>query len=121
MRLSVTFRAFSLNQVSSSSDNAVVVIKLQNNDNKLNTYVSKAIPKNKKRITQVHKIDFQLEEPKKTVPIKFTNAPLNMTLIPNKQVGASILAQYNENSNSLEQYADSGVTQGGYYVLLGNK
>lgn len=121
MRLSLPFRAFSLNQVSSSSDNAVVVIKLQNNDNKLNTYVSKAIPKNKKRITQVHKIDFQLEEPKKTVPIKFTNAPLNMTLIPNKQVGASILAKYNEKSNSLEQYADSGVTQGGYYVLLGNK
>lgn len=121
MNLTVPFNAFRLNQVNNASDNAVVVLNIQNNDNKINTKVSKLIPKNKTRATQVHKIEFALEEPKKKLPIKFTNSPLNLSLIPNDRVSDVVLAKYDQKTNKLFQNANPNLSDGGYYVLLKNK
>lgn len=121
MALKVPFSAFNLNQVNSSSDDAVVVLRLQNADNKMNTKISKIVPKNKKRVSDVYKIDMYVAEPRKKLDVKFTSAPMNLSITPNKENNARVLSKYDEKTNKLQQNISPAISDGGYYVLLSNK
>lgn len=120
MSMSVPFNAFTLNQVNSATDHAVVAIDFVTGDNKQNTTVTRAIPKNKQRASEVYKINFAVVEPKKKYPISFTNAPLALALTAN-QSGYTVFAQYDEKTGKIVQNANKNIKNGGYYVLLKNK
>lgn len=119
MSMNVPLSAFTLNQVAESSDHAVVAIDIVTGDNKQNTLVTRAVPNNKLRAGEVYNIGFKLIEPKKTLPINFTNSPINLTLGSNS--GNAALAKYNTKTGKIEQNINSNIKDGGYYVLLKNK
>lgn len=120
MRLSVPLGGF-LGSIDTNENNDAVVIKIQNKDNKINTMVTRALPKNRKRISDVYKIDMYLAKPKKNIPINTLSSAMNINLLPNNATKTKILSRFNENTKTIQQNINPNITNGGYYVLLGNK
>jgi len=120
MRLSVPLGGF-LGSIDTNENNDAVVIKIQNKDNKINTMVTKALPKNRKRISDVYKIDMYLAKPKKNIPINTLSSAMNINLLPNNATKTKILSRFNEKTKTVQQNINPNITNGGYYVLLGNK
>ena len=120
MRLSVPLGGF-LGSIDTNENNDAVVIKIQNKDNKINTMVTKALPKNRKRISDVYKIDMYLAKPKKNIPINTLSSAMKINLLPNNTTKTKILSRFNEKTKTVQQNINPNITNGGYYVLLGNK
>ena len=97
MKLSVPLGGF-LGSIDTNENNDAVVIKIQNKDNKINTIVTKALPKNRKRISDVYKIDMYLAKPKKNIPINTLSSAMNINLLPNNATKTKILSRFNENT-----------------------
>ena len=110
-----------MGSIDTNENNDAVVIKIQNKDNKINTMVTKALPKNRKRISDVYKIDMYLAKPKKNIPINTLSSAMNINLLPNNSTKTKILSRFNEKTKTVQQNINPNITNGGYYVLLGNK
>ena len=120
MKLNVPIGGF-LGSIEPDQNNDAVVIKIQNKDNKINTAVTKALPKKTKRLSDVYKIDMYLAKPKKNIPITSLSTPMNINLLPNNASKSKILSRYNDKTKKVQQNINPNITNGGYYVLLGNK
>ena len=120
MKLNVPIGGF-LGSIDPNQNNDAVVIKIQNKDNKINTAVTKALPKKTKRLSDVYKIDMYLAKPKKNIPITSLSTPMNINLLPNNASKSKILSRYNDKTKKVQQNINPNITNGGYYVLLGNK
>ena len=46
---------------------------------------------------------------------------MNINLLPNNATKTKILSRFNENTKTVQQNINPNITNGGYYVLLGNK
>ena len=69
----------------------------------------------------MYKIDMYVAEPRKKLDVKFTSAPMHLSITSNKENNARVLSKYDEKTNKLQQNISPAISDGGYYVLLSNK
>lgn len=122
MNLTVPFKAFNIPQVTQASDDSVVAITIRNGDNKVDEKVSTlARGLGSKRMIRVHRIDFELIEPKRKTPIYRTLSPVILNLYTNSYNNSmGNFTQYDPNANRLNKSVNNNISSGGYYVLLEN-